>query len=64
MAVYLCEICKTQLESVPKCYDEESTGYDKYPLWFHVKCVKVSATSIAMSVTMETMEILFVNKIS
>ena len=23
MAVYLCGICKTQLELVPKCYDQE-----------------------------------------
>ena len=38
MAVYLWGICKTQLESVPKCYDEESIGCDKCPLWFHLKC--------------------------
>ena len=49
MAVYLCRICKTQLESVPKCYDEESIGCDKCPLWFHLKCVGISATSIPSS---------------
>ena len=40
MAVYLCGICKTQLESVPKWYHEESIGRDKCPLWFHLKCVE------------------------
>ena len=32
MAAYLCGICKTQLESVQKCYDVESIGCDKCPL--------------------------------
>ena len=46
MAKYLCGICKIQLELVPKCYDKESIGCDKCPLWFHLKCVRISATSI------------------
>lgn len=37
MAVYLRGICKTQLESDPKCYDEEGIG------WFHLKCLGISA---------------------
>lgn len=40
MAVHLRGICKTQLESDPKCYDEEGIG------WFHLKCLGISATSI------------------
>ena len=46
MAVHLSGICRTQLESAPKCYNEESIGCDKCRLWFHLKCVGISATSI------------------
>ena len=49
MALYLCGICKTQLEAIPKCYDEESIGCGKCPLWFQLKCVGISATSIPSS---------------
>ena len=49
MAVDLCGICKTQLKSVPKCNDKESVGCDKCPLWFHLKSVGISATSIPSS---------------
>ena len=49
MAVDLCGICKTQLESVTKCNDKESVGCDKCPLWFHLKSVGISATNIPSS---------------
>ena len=66
MAVYLCGICKTQLESVPKWYHEESIGCDKCPLWFHLKCVshKKQVVLHTIPVTMGIMDIVTVNKIS
>ena len=45
-AVYLCGICKIQLVTKPKNYDEESIGCDKCPLWFHLKCSGISAKGV------------------
>ena len=50
--VYLFGVCKTQLESVPKSCDEKSRGSKVEvicPLWFHLKCVGISAASITSS---------------